>query len=214
MKVKQKSIRVFEIECEDLPEFEAYLGKNAILLNGFLLLLKGDTKGAFAKECKKKGLCYATVGECDESTLVTKKDPLQVQSAPEVVEQPKVETPKEEPAKKAVPKPQVQPQPSLPIETPKTLIITKNLRSGESITTDVDVTILGRINSGAKVKTNANATILEAVDGDVEAWGDYLMIKTIGKGSVSFRGERIKKEELDGKMKLVTYDGKLILKDI
>ena len=97
---------------------------------------------------------------------------------------------------------------------PKTVVIAKNLRSGESISTDADVTILGRINSGAKVRTSGNATILDAVDGDIEAWGEYVMIKTIGKGTVSFRGEQIKKESLDGKMKLVTFDGKLSLKDI
>ena len=56
MKVKQKSVRVFEIECDNLSEFEAYLDKNSVLLSGFLMLLKGDAKGSFAKECKKRGL--------------------------------------------------------------------------------------------------------------------------------------------------------------
>ncbi len=237
MKAKQKSIRIFEIECENISEFEAYLNKNGVLLNGFLLLLKGDTKGAFAKECKKRGLCYAQMGECNESALLVKKEVPQPLVAPEPVKTPEIptEVKREEQAvstRKTLPKqqaslpiePKVEPKPenkSEPLkpaeqkaDSRKTIVVTKNLRSGEAIETDLDVTVVGRINSGAKVKTSANATILEAVDGDVEVWGDYLMIKTIGKGTVTFRGEQIKKESLNGKMKLVTFDGKLSMKDI
>jgi septum formation inhibitor MinC len=239
MKVKQKSIRVFEIECEDILEFEAYLNKNGVLLNGFLLLLKGDTNGAFAKECKKRALCYAKLGECDEGALLVKKEVSQSLTASEPVkeEQPikaqeiATEAKQEEQTvsvKKTAPKQQaslpieskieIKSEPSISVEqkadSPKTIVITRNLRSGEAIETDSDVTVVGRINSGAKVKTSANATILEVVDGDVEVWGDYLMIRTIGKGTVTFRGEQIKKESLDGKMKLITFDGKLSIKDI
>lgn len=243
MKAKQKSIRIFEIECEDISEFEAYLNKNCVLLNGFLLLLKGDAKGAFAKECKKRGLCYAQLGECDESALLVKKEvpqslaasdgvkeeqPVKAQEAPaEVKPAEQVEPVKKTASKqqaslpiepKTEPKTEIKSEPPKPAEQkahpPKTVVVTKNLRSGEAIETDSDVTVVGRINSGAKVKTSANATILEAVDGDVEVWGDYLMIRTINKGTVTFRGEQIKKESLNGKMKLVTFDGKLSMKDI
>lgn len=41
-----------------------------------------------------------------------------------------------------------------------------------------------------------------------------MMIKKIGKGTVVFRGQNIKKELLDGKTKFVTFDGKLNFKDI
>jgi septum formation inhibitor MinC len=222
MKVKQKSVRVFEIECESLPEFEAYLDKNSVLLNGFLLLLRGDTKGAFAKECKKRKLCYALVGECDDGALIAKKEPTVALPEPDVTlkQETKVETPiVEVVTKKQTPKPQAP----LPLEIGKaeavkepikTVVVVKNLRSGEDINTDADVMITGRINSGAKVKTNGNATILDVVDGDVEAWGEYLVVKSIGKGTVSFRGVRVDKELLNGKAKLVTFDGKLSLKDI
>ncbi len=212
MKTKQKSIRVFEIECENLFEFEAYLDKNAVLLNGFLLMLKGDADGLFGRECKKRGLCYASMGECEEGTLLVKKDlpPLPVEEKPSVIEEAK--------PKKVI----IKPQAALPLEsikqesekTPKTLLITKTLRSGELISSESDITVLGRINSGAKVKTSANAAILDTVDGEVEVGGEYLMIKSIGKGSVVFRGEQIKKEMLDGKTKMITFDGKLTIKDV
>ncbi len=211
MKVKQKSIRVFEIECESLPEFEAYLDKNGILLNGFLLLLKGDTKGLFAKECKKRKLCYASVGECDEGALINKKEGAEVLPNLEIVKA----KPEKQIIEGVAKKPLLEVDKNDGIKEPiKTVVVLKNLRSGEDINTDADVTIVGRINSGAKVKTSGNATILDVVDGDVEAWGEYLVIKSIGKGAVSFRGERIKKEQLDGKTKLVTFDGKLCLRDI
>lgn len=227
MKTKQKSVRVFEIECENIAEFGGYLDKNGVLIGGLLIMLKNDKDGLFAAECKKRGLCYASMGECEESGLLAKKDlpPLEV----------KVETPKkEEPT--AVPEEQKKPsapkkvavkqQAELPmeaikeekvkVEPAKTVLVTKNLRSGELVSSDSDVTILGRINSGAKVKTTANAAIFDMVDGDVEVGGEYLMIKAIGKGNVIFKGEQIKKEMLDGKKtKMITFeDGKLAVKDI
>lgn len=227
MKVKQKSVRVFEIECDNLSEFEAYLDKNSVLLSGFLMLLKGDAKGSFAKECKKRGLCYASMGECDDAGLAFKKDITFEKPAENTKEevQPKAEIKSEEPKQEAPKKQPIKPQAKLPLDakpedeksqllTNKTLMVTKNLRSGEDINTDSDVTITGRINSGAKVKTNGNAIILDVVDGDVEVWGDYVMVKNIGKGTVSLKGVKIDKNSLNGKMKLATFDGKLAIKDI
>lgn len=230
MKVKQKSVRVFEIECNDLTEFGAYLEKNGVLLSGFLLLLRGDTKGAFAKECKKRNLCFATMGDCEVGALSFKKD-IALEANPEIKD--------EEPQNKDIaPKKSIKPQARLPLEpkiaepkpiTPievkadvsnsptqsaKTVTISKNLRSGEDINTDTDVMITGRINSGARVKTGGNAVLLDVVDGDVEAWGEYVMLKSIGKGTVTLKGEKIDKNALNGKMKLVTFDGKLSIKDV
>lgn len=228
MKVKQKSVRVFEIECDNISEFEAYLDKNGVLLNGFLILLKGDSGGAFAKECKKRGLCHASMGECEEGALSFKKEiatqPLaDVQKEPErPISVQKAEEPKQEASKKQPIKPQAklpleaksQEQKPTQLQPTKTMMVTKNLRSGEDINTDADVTIAGRINSGAKVRTSGNVVMLDTVDGDVEAMGDYVMLKSIGKGSVSLKGVKIDKNALNGKMKLVTFDGKLSIKDI
>lgn len=227
MKVKQKSVRVFEIECDNISEFEAYLDKNSVLLSGFLMLLKGDAKGLFAKECKKRGLCYASMGECDDAGLAFKKDIALEKPIENIKEevQPKVEIKSEEPKQEAPKKQPIKPQAKLPLDAKpeeqkpslsptKTLMVTKNLRSGEDISTDADVTITGRINSGAKVKTNGNAIILDVVDGDVEVWGDYVILKNIGKGTVSLKGVKIDKNSLNGKTKLATFDGKLAIKDI
>ncbi len=229
MKVKQKSVRVFEIECDNIAEFEAYLDKNSILLNGFLMLLKGDAKGVFAKECKKRGLCYAAMGECDESALAFKKElapRIEEEQKPKPIVEKELEAPKPVEVKPETPKKQpVKPQAKLPldekVEAPKpsqavskTLTLTRNLRSGEDINTDSDVTLMGRINSGARVKTSGNAVILDVVDGDVDVGGDYVMLKNIGKGSVSLKGAKIDKNALNGKIKLVTFDGKLSIKDV
>ncbi len=228
MKTKQKSVRVFEIECENIAEFGAYLDKNGVLIGGLLIMLKNDTNGLFAAECKRRGLCYASMGECEESGLLAKKD-LPPLEAPSVA--PKKEEPLpivEEPKKPAVAakKAPIKPQAELPMEAvkeektksepAKTVLVTKNLRSGEFVSSDTDVTVLGRINSGAKVKTLGNAAIFDTVDGDVEVGGEYLMIRAIGKGNVSFKGEQIKKEMLDGKKtKMITFEGgKLAVKDI
>ena len=207
MKVKQKNLRVFEIECASLGEFEAYLDKNAILLSNFLLLLKNDLDGSLAKECKRKALWCASYTDQDDSVFCVQKNeptPQDEQNAkPQKEEEPFRESIFTEAANQYEQK-----------ESLKTILVAKNLRSGEDIDTNADVTITGRINSGAKVKTNGNAIILGTIDGGLEVWGDYMMVKKIGKGSVAFRGQNIKKELLDGKTKLVTFDGKLIFKDV
>lgn len=204
MKVKQKNLRVFEIECNSLSEFEAYLAKNAILLSNFLLLLKNDLDGSLAKECKRKALWCASYTDQDDSILCVQKN------EPIVQDEQNIKLQKEEELiKQSILTEVIQEQK----DSFKTIIVAKNLRSGEDIDTEADVTITGRINSGAKVKTNGNAIVLGTIDGSLEAWGDYIMVKKIGKGSVTFRGQNIKKELLDGKTKLVTFDGKLSFKD-
>jgi len=205
MKIKQKNIRVFEFECEDLGAFEAYLDKNAILLRNFLLLLKGDADGAFAKECNRKALwcasCYVERGEDvahaskEEQTIQESKPQEEEKSAEQSVFMDSMSRYEQK-------------------ELAKTILVAKNLRSGEDIDTEADVTITGRINSGAKVKTSGNAIVLGTIDGSLEAWGDYMMIKKIGKGTVVFRGQNLKRESFDGKTKLITFDGKLNLRDI
>ncbi len=205
MKVKQKNIRVFEIECENLGEFEAYLDKNAILLRNFLLLLKGDADGAFAKECRQKALWHASYYvERNENVARAPKEE-------QTIQEDKQEDEKKSDEQSVFMENINQYEQKEPA---KTIFVAKNLRSGEDIETDADVTITGRVNSGAKVRTNGNAIVLGTIDGDVEAWGDYMMIRKIGKGTVVFRGQNIKKESFDGKTKLITFDGKLNLKDI
>lgn len=203
MKAKQKNIRAFEIECDDIEAFRAYMDKNAVLLQGFLLLLNNDETGEFAKECETRGLKHASFGIKSDGAAAP--EPLKVK-------------PEEQSEAKSLTEPQELFKTKSEYETKsslKTKTVFKNLRSGEDIDTDADVTVTGRVNSGANIKTNGNVIILGAVDGCVEAWGEYMILKKIGKGSVSFRGQPIKKETLDGsKTKLITFDTKLNFKDI
>lgn len=160
MKVKQKNIRVFEIECENFGEFEAYLDKNAILLRNFLLLLKGDAEGSFAKECRRKALwCASYYVERNENVAPASKEE-------QISQDSKQEEDEEKSAEQSVFMESMSKYEQK--ELAKTILVAKNLRSGEDIDTEADVTITGRINSGAKVKTSGNAIVLGTIDGALE----------------------------------------------
>ena len=96
-------------------------------------------------------------------------------------------------------------EPEILIDSEKAVLVDKNLRSGEEIKADSDVIVTGRINSGATVETSKNAVILDAVDGDVRVEGDFIIIKTIKKGSVMLKGILLDKEMLDGELKMAFY---------
>ena len=91
------------------------------------------------------------------------------------------------------------------VDNEKVILVDKNLRSGEAIKADSDVVVTGRINSGALVETSKNAVILDVVDGDVRVDGDFVIIKTIKKGSVMLKGVLLDKDALDGELKMAFY---------
>lgn len=206
MKMKQKNLRIFEIECLDYSESISYLQKNAELLLSLPIALKG---GSAAKVCDwalANSFCAFVAPECLGET---KKQPAKIKTSlfdeePDVElarvinKQPDIKTQIINDIEK------IEQEIKAPIEvapTPKAssgtrLVINRVLRSGENIQNDGDVVVFGRVNSGAKVISGGCVEIFEEIDGLVECEGEYMIIRSIGKGSVVFKNETVKKESL------------------
>lgn len=95
-------------------------------------------------------------------------------------------------------------------ENNKIITYDNPIRSGNKIECNDDVIMFKRINSGAKIIARKNAIILATIDGDVEASGDYLVVRNIGKGVVVFNGEEVKRDLVNGRLfKITTKKGLL-----
>jgi len=201
MKAKQKKIRVFDIFIDDENSFFDFINKNFILIKDYLLLIEGEVTPKIQEYLKENGFCFVISNGCNIKKIdsgsgkksVTKQSNTQKSS-------PEKET-------KVLIKEQIITQPA---NSKKTKVINKPVRSGEVIEYDGDVVVFSRVNSGAKVISEGNVSVLETVDGIVEANGDYMILKSIGKGYVVFNGDILDKENFsDQKTKKIvkTHDG-------
>jgi septum site-determining protein MinC len=89
-------------------------------------------------------------------------------------------------------------------EKKEKIILYRNIRSGENISFDNDAVIFGRINSGARVISDNNIEIFGDIDGNIECNGDYLILKTIKNGRVSFKDNLLDKQEFNGDIKIIS----------
>lgn len=218
MKVKQKNIRVFEIECEDVALFESYVEKNSVLFAGFLLLLTGDKKIECGRICEAAGIGYAVYGEAGLDFETFDKLSKSAYKEREGIRKSEEEARKKELVRQeieaSIQQSKMQEDFDGAVDSEKVVLVDKNLRSGEAIKADSDVIVTGRINSGALVETSKNAVILDVVDGDVRVDGDFVIIKTIKKGSVMLKGVFLDKEALDGELKMAFYKEGITYRDI
>ncbi|MEY4505188.1 MAG: hypothetical protein RL154_1485 [Pseudomonadota bacterium] len=179
MKTKQKNIRIFEIESLDFDETIAYIQKNAALLNSFPLAFNGVAAKQSCEWAVINGYCAFVAPEC----LGSIKKPSSANTQTFLAEEPKRNIEQEDIKQIAN-------------EQEARVIITKMVRSGEIIQSNSDVVVFGRVNSGAKIITKGSVEVFDEVDGLIECDGDYLILRSIGKGSVVFKNETIKKDIL------------------
>jgi len=185
MKVKQKSIRAFEFTVtspDDETELRAYIDQNIEILASFLISIEGSLSKESVDFLETRGLKYVTA----PGTLHAKA---RTQSMPAPVRE---EAPAEAP------------------ESGGILQYFQPIRSGNELECDDDIVIFGRINSGAKVIAKKNAIIFSRIEGVVEALGDYLVVKEVGKGQLFFHGESVPAEAIKGKLTKVTVKGGVI----
>ncbi len=187
MKVKQKSIRsfVFTVAGEaDEAELFSYIEQNREILQSFLLVIEGALSPEASERLRESGLQVLS-----EAGALHSKERVKPQSV----------TP-EAPAV-----PPAEPE-SIPVPDGGLINYTAPIRSGNELECEDDIAVFGRINSGAKVFAKKNAIIFSTIDGTVEAEGEYLIAKSIGKGQLFFHGEEIKAESLNGRLCKVTLD--------
>lgn len=186
MKVKQKSIRAFEFTIADPAEeaeLRSYIEQNIEILANFLISIEGDVSGETTDFLASKGLKFVIAS----SSLHNKERPKPNRSS-----EPPLEIKNELPEGREVV------HYNLPI------------RSGTELECDDDIVVFGRINSGAKVIAKKNAIIFSRIEGLVEAAGDYLIVKEIGKGQLFFHGEEVPPGAIKGHLTKITMQGGVI----
>jgi len=198
MKLKQQNLKAFELTIDDEEQFRSYLSKNAPLMQGHLLVLTNSPTENLSTFLKEQNFCFVSTENCELNSR--KRQTVKVQ------EEPKEENPQPEPTKS-------EEKVIAPLIEEKT-ILHRPVRSGETINAKGDIVVFGRINSGAILNISGNGEFFDIIDGTINCNGDYLILQSIGKGSVTFNSETINKEILKGSLNLVTYKNGIIIKEI
>lgn len=85
----------------------------------------------------------------------------------------------------------------------KTLVLHRNVRSGEEIVSDGDITIFGNVNSGAIVQSMGNIQIFGEINGNVFCNGNYIIAGAVKEGNLLLNGTIVDKENLIGDIKKI-----------
>ena len=197
MKVKQKNIRIFDINIEDEQEFFEYFEKNLIILKEYFLFLSGEITPAIENYLNEKGISFKDANGCDIKSFQKNGNSHVLNNSEKIVQN------------------QIVIQEENVCEAIKPKLVNKTLRSGEEIIHDGGVTVFGRVNSGAKIMSEGNVEIFGLVDGMVQCDGDYMILKGINKGHVIFNGDILDNEEFDDKLKkVIKHSGGYMIKDV
>lgn len=194
MKVKQLTLKAFEFELEsdNAQSFIEYYTKNEPLIQGHLMILKGDVNAEVQNFLDEKKVVYVNANE--KSLLTRKKQSIPVLQEPSTQES--------------------RTRQDAPEMNKKSVIYYRPIRSGEAIELEEDGVFLSRVNSGAVIATSASMQLFGIIDGIIRSDGEYLVLKEIGQGSVFFHGEELDKSKFDGQLKLVKYNNGIEIKDI
>jgi len=192
MIVKQKNLRVFDIEIENEEDFFLYFKKNIVLLREYFLLLKGSVTDKIVAYLEKEGVCFKDISSCDKKSLFWQKSRQKVESKEN----------KDKTKKESI--------------VAKTMIFHRPIRSGEEIVAKTDVIVFGRVNSGSKLICSSNVQIFGTVDGIVQCDGEFMIVQKLGQGSVIFNGEILDKEDFEGVglKKIFLENEKIVIKDL
>jgi len=197
MKLKQQNLKAFELTIDDEEQFRSYLSKNAPLMQGHLLVLTNSPTENLSAFLKEQNFCFVSTENCELNSR--KRQSVRVQEEAKVEEKP-------EPIKK-------EEKIATPLVEKKT-ILHRPVRSGETINAKGDIVVFGRVNSGSLLNIDGNGEFFDIIDGTINCNGDYLILKSIGNGSVIFNSEVINKEVLKSSLHLITYKDGIIIKEI
>jgi len=167
MEVKQSKVPTFFINNDKEDETLAYIEKNAPLLKGHLLLFKHEISLDLKERCEAWKLCF-THNTCGIKNKLDKdKNSLsnKPETAKENVEAEKLKAPKKE--------------------------VFKTIRSGETLSFDGDLVIVGNVNDGATITSEGTLAIFGIIEGDISCGGSYLILSACNRGKVIFQGEVI-----------------------
>jgi len=205
MKLKQQNIKAFEITIDDEQQFRSYLVKNAPLLQGHLLALTNLPSEDLSLFLKEQNFCFVSTQQCTldsrkrSQPKISESEP----SEPEVEKENNIEDNTKELVEESTEK-----------NVEEKIVLHRPVRSGETIETNGDMVVFGRINSGSRLNIGGNGEFFDTIDGNISCEGDYILIKSIGKGNVIFNSETVDKSALKGSLHLITYKDALVIKEI
>ena len=192
MKVKQQTLKGFEFDVDGGEAFKEYYTKNAPLMKGHLLILRGNVDAEIKSFLDEQ---YAAYIDTNERSLLTRK-----KRSTAVLED-------LEPSEK-----------ESSVESAKSKDVNvyyRTIRSGEAINSQSDLVFFERINSGAVIECSQSVQVFGIIEGLIRCDGEYILLKEIGQGTVLFHGEELDKSQFDGHLKLVKYNkNAIVIKDI
>ena len=194
MKVKQQTLKGFEFDIDSDEAFKEYFIKNAPLLNGHLLILKGTVSENVQSFLEDKSVAYINANEKNLQTRKKRSTAVLDDSLTRSIEN--------------------QLNEAGAIHPKENTVYYRPIRSGEEIESQTDLVFFSRINSGAVIESSRSIQVFGIIDGLVRSDGDYLILKEIGKGNVFFHGEELDKSQFDGQLKLIRYQYGIVVKDI
>jgi len=187
MKTKQKSVRIFEIITDDYDKLTGFIEKKGILLKRFLLVVKTNNekiRNYFENKPFEVRFVDKEFDASDEKINVSE----------DIQEKPKVQI-IEKIVEKVVEK---------EINSTKTEIFDKIIRSGSEINSQNKLVFLEKINAGAKIYSSAEIEILSEVFGRVICDGKYMIVKKAQKGTIVFNNEELPEIE---KLSFISSNG-------
>lgn len=193
MKLKQKSVRIFELECNLHDNYEQFIDKNRALFEGYCVVLVGEGAKDVHELLFQKGIVSLLAWEHYQSKV--QKEEL---VTPHVTTYTSCELKKE----------------LVPHE--HTLVFNRPIRSGEEITSNYDIILYERVNDGAKIISQGNIIALGTIDGTVQCEGETMILHHIGKGTVFFKGDMVNSYmngDIGLKKLFYTSEG-IVIKDI
>ena len=170
MKVRQKSIRVYEIQTDDFAKLKRYIEGKINSLKKHLLVVKTDNE-EIKNYLKTQNLEIQFVNKDFEGSNEFLEEPTE-KIVEKVVEKVVIKEIKEE-------------------NSTKTEIYDKIIRAGIEINTENKLVFLKRINDGAKIYSSSEIEIFDEVLGKVVCDGDYMIVKKAKSGSIIFHNEII-----------------------
>lgn len=167
MRVKQKSVRSFEIEVEDLEKIKEFMDKRLEQLKNYPIFIKTSNE-EIKNYLNSLNLELFFVSADFQSSNKKIDLDLSKETKSDIIKE------------------------KNKILKSKTEIFDRIIRGGEEIISENNLIFLKRINSGAKIKSSSSIEVFDEMNGHIECDGDYLIIRNSLKGTIIFHGEEIK----------------------
>ncbi|ETD22511.1 septum site-determining protein MinC [Helicobacter macacae] len=205
MKTRQHNQRVIVLEEQNENDIIKFLHKNALLLMRFVINFKSPISQNLQSTLKELNLCYF-VGV--------------IESKPTQSEQEKIENLNTDSTKEILGTKSSQNDLDKPKSCANSTKIIHKVRSGEEITHNGSLHILGDITSGAKVSASGSVTIFGDCYGVLEVKGEFLILRKLHSGYIVFDDEKLNADMLakinaNDNLKIIIKNGtNIIIKDI